>query len=259
MQAEFLPFFVFGLLSGYGFRFWLLRKHHVLIHLVLLYVFVVGFGGIGLIVLFQPTTHKVFFILGACVPFLKKALSMFGYVLDEFFQGIREKRARKQINKKRKRQERRSNQEAKQNNQARQKNQSHEQQDRTRQEQAKREEEIRQYREQQRQKEKPKDGSHTMEDQQQNKREQAKERPEQPKAPPPREPAQEVKKAQENRIYEQILGLSADWTQDDLKRAYRHQCQQLHPDKWEGKPKEIKAIMEAEYKAVQEAYKKLKK
>jgi hypothetical protein len=63
---------------------------------------------------------------------------------------------------------------------------------------------------------------------------------------------------QDNRSYTEILGLKDGWTQEDLKTAYRRECQRLHPDKWSGKPNAIRAILEAEYKMVQKAYHALK-
>ena len=62
---------------------------------------------------------------------------------------------------------------------------------------------------------------------------------------------------QEQRNFEEILGLSDGWTKSDLKAAYRQKCQQLHPDKWGGFPKNIALTMEKEYKEVQDAYKHL--
>lgn len=70
--------------------------------------------------------------------------------------------------------------------------------------------------------------------------------------PPPPPPTQDA------RSYMEILGLKEGWTQDDLKTAYRRECQRLHPDKWSGKPDAIRAILEAEYKMVQKAYHALK-
>jgi curved DNA-binding protein CbpA len=56
----------------------------------------------------------------------------------------------------------------------------------------------------------------------------------------------------------EILGLAPDWTPDELEKAYRRECQRLHPDKWTGKPPAIREAMEQEFKRVQEAYKRLK-
>jgi len=63
--------------------------------------------------------------------------------------------------------------------------------------------------------------------------------------------------ADDQRTHEEVLGLRAPWTQEDLKTAYRRESQRLHPDKWIGKPEPIRQAMEAEYKKVQEAYRTL--
>lgn len=57
---------------------------------------------------------------------------------------------------------------------------------------------------------------------------------------------------------EEILGLKTPWTQDDLKTAYKREAGRTHPDKWIGKPEAIRQAMEAEYKNIQEAYRRLK-
>ena len=61
----------------------------------------------------------------------------------------------------------------------------------------------------------------------------------------------------DQRTHEEVLGLKTQWTQEDLKTAYRRESQRLHPDKWIGKPEPIRQAMEAEYKRVQEAYRTL--
>ena len=78
-----------------------------------------------------------------------------------------------------------------------------------------------------------------------------------PKDPPPRQPPPHP--TPDTRTPEQVLGLVTGYTQDDLKTAYRRESQKLHPDKWAGKPEAIQQAMEAEFKAVQQAYKQLKK
>lgn len=70
---------------------------------------------------------------------------------------------------------------------------------------------------------------------------------------------QEIKTTKKKRTYEQILGLSDGWTEEDLKKAYQREANRTHPDKWIGKPQAMRDMMEAEYKAVQEAYRRLKK
>lgn len=64
---------------------------------------------------------------------------------------------------------------------------------------------------------------------------------------------------QDKRGYEQILGLSAGWTQEELKKAYQKEAQRTHPDKWVGESEHLRKQMEAEYKVIQKAYKTLKK
>ena len=86
-------------------------------------------------------------------------------------------------------------------------------------------------------------------------REQAeRERQEQGRAnePPPRG------EKSDPRSPEEILGLKPPWTQDDLKTAYKREAGRTHPDKWIGKPEVIRQAMEAEYKNIQEAYRRLK-
>lgn len=76
-----------------------------------------------------------------------------------------------------------------------------------------------------------------------------------------REQQERTKREQQDesdkRSNEEILGLSYGWTQEDLKVAYRHKCNQLHPDKWEKMPIQIQMMMEKEFKAIQQAYKNL--
>ena len=57
---------------------------------------------------------------------------------------------------------------------------------------------------------------------------------------------------------EEILRLSDGWTQEDLRKAHQRESNRTHPDKWIGKPQAMQDMMEAEYKAVQEAYRNLK-
>jgi len=61
-----------------------------------------------------------------------------------------------------------------------------------------------------------------------------------------------------DRTPEEILGLKPRWTPEDLQTAYRREAGRTHPDKWIGKPESIRQAMEAEYKMIQEAYRRLK-
>jgi DnaJ domain len=58
----------------------------------------------------------------------------------------------------------------------------------------------------------------------------------------------------EPRDPEAVLGLKAGYTDEDLRTAYKREAGRTHPDKWIGKPEAIRQLMEAEYKAIQEAY-----
>jgi hypothetical protein len=71
----------------------------------------------------------------------------------------------------------------------------------------------------------------------------------------------ERQRQQENtdtRSPEEVLGLLPQWTQDDLRNAYKREAGRTHPDKWIGKPEPIRQAMEEEYKRIQEAYRRLK-
>ncbi len=72
------------------------------------------------------------------------------------------------------------------------------------------------------------------------------------------EPPKSRPKNRDSRSPEEVLGLKAPWTPEDLKTAYRREAGRTHPDKWIGKPEPIRQAMEEEYKAIQEAYRKLK-
>jgi hypothetical protein len=63
----------------------------------------------------------------------------------------------------------------------------------------------------------------------------------------------------DNRRPEEVLGLSPNFTQSELKAAYQRESNRTHPDKWVNKPESIKKIMEAEQKQINAAYNKLKR
>lgn len=56
----------------------------------------------------------------------------------------------------------------------------------------------------------------------------------------------------------EILGLQPVFTFEELRKAYKEQCQRLHPDKWQDKPDSVRSVMEEELKRVNDAYNKLK-
>ncbi|MDD5228401.1 MAG: J domain-containing protein [Methylococcales bacterium] len=62
----------------------------------------------------------------------------------------------------------------------------------------------------------------------------------------------------DNRRPEEVLGLSPNFTQSELKAAYQRESNRTHPDKWVNKPESIRKIMEAEQKQINAAYNKLR-
>ena len=71
------------------------------------------------------------------------------------------------------------------------------------------------------------------------------------------DPKPEPPKA-DTRTSEEILGLKGNWTQEDLRKIYKSESQRTHPDKWIGKPANVRHAMEEEYKNIQQAYNQLK-
>lgn len=228
-NPDFIPMVTFGFLFAFGLSFWGKAKQGCFT--VSLYLYIFGTFTITLVVLplLMPNNPaKAFLVLGFLVFHLKTVgrwlISAFYWVVD-FSQ--ERKRATEYQKQQRQWEAKRASQE-------------HEQQSRYQQEQDRREQEANRRREEQRQ--------HQENERKRRQKEQAKE-------PPARKP--DTRKDQ--RSFEDILGLPVGWTQDDLKTAYRRECQRLHPDKWMSKPIHIQTIMEEEYKAVRNAYDKLKK
>lgn len=58
---------------------------------------------------------------------------------------------------------------------------------------------------------------------------------------------------------EDILGISDDFTEAELKMAYQRESNRTHPDKWTNKPDSLKKAMETEQKLINLAYRKLSK
>lgn len=56
---------------------------------------------------------------------------------------------------------------------------------------------------------------------------------------------------------EDILGLSDDFSQAELKTAYQRESNRTHPDKWANKPDSIRKVMEREQTLINLAYRKL--
>lgn len=190
--------------------------------------------------------------MGVGVPFSEHAVSVYWFLYDSITTLLREHRANQHEHHTQQRQKQQQKQNQYHNHQEPPNKPDFEPAENTyRQEQARREAEARQYREQQRQ---------ANEKHKTQKNEQAQNRGNQAQQePPPRQPTKAPIKAPENRTYEQILDLPPHWTQEDLKTAYKREAGRTHPDRWIGKPEIIIQEMEKEYKAIQEAYRRLKK
>jgi hypothetical protein len=63
----------------------------------------------------------------------------------------------------------------------------------------------------------------------------------------------------DTRTPEEVLGVEPGCRYDELKKAYRLQCQRLHPDRWQDRPPHIRAMLEEEQKRVNVAFQTLEK
>jgi len=81
--------------------------------------------------------------------------------------------------------------------------------------------------------------------------------------PPQRKESQDSKPDSEaepdNRTPQEILGLDANFTQAELKKARNEALKRCHSDKWADKPKTFQRAMEEETKKINWAYERLKK
>lgn len=228
-----ISFLIYGLVTGLLLKFWrIAKKHFFLMPFFLVPYFawaVIMFAFITV----QPQERKIWFLFGFALTFIKIfsiIWSPFVFVFETITEGIQERRADRRD---RERQQQREQE-------------SHNYQDRDqdiRAEQARREAEARANRARQ---------SGTSKGDHQGDREKVEDKKQQSET-------QEIKPAKQKRSYDQVLGLLAGWTEEDLKKAYQREANRTHPDKWIGKPQAMRGMMEVEYKAVQEAYRKLKK
>jgi F0F1-type ATP synthase membrane subunit b/b' len=238
---ESLSFLIYGLVTGLLLKFWKIAKRNIFIILFFLYAYGVWIASMYLLMFGQSQIRQAWFLFGFALTFIQIfsiirtiAFSPFTWAFETITDRVQERRAdRRDQYRQAEREER------EQNNRTEQERN----QDLFRAEQARREAEARANRARgARDGEAGNEQTRTDNDQIEDHRNQER------RSPPPRE----------RRSDEQILGLSSGWTQEDLKNAYKRESQRTHPDKWIGKPQAMQDMMEVEYKAVQEAYRRLK-
>lgn len=235
---ESLSFLIYGIVTGLLLKFWRIAKRNIFIILFFLYAYAVWLASMALLMSVQSQTRQAWFIFGFILTFLNIfsiirtiTFTPFTWAFETITDRVQERRADQRD---RERQQQRD-----------QENQNYHDRDQDiRAEQARREAEARANRARQTGsgKDNRQDDSEKIEDKNQRKRS-----------------TQEINPAERKRSYEEVLGLKSGWTQDDLKKTYQREANRTHPDKWIGKPQVMQDMMEAEYKAVQEAYRRLKK
>ena len=230
-----ISFLIYGLFTGLLLKFWRIARRNIIFILIFLYAYAVWLASMGLLMIPQSHEMQAWFIFGFALTLIKIfsiirtiIFSPFVFAYESITDGIGERRADRRDQQRREERERNDRTEQERN------------QDLFRQEQARREAEARERRG-------GNDRTRTDNDR-------IEDQPEQQRPPPPAPPP-----SGERRSYEQILGLNHGWTQEDLRKAYQREANRTHPDKWINKPQAIQDAMEAEYKAVQEAYRRLKR
>ena len=238
----FLSFFIYGYLSGFLFLLWKRSRWGCLLTIGFWYLYAVWCIFFSMLLGVQETSDQTWFVLGVALVFLRPLLQ--SVAVQHFIEDIRHvgrlgQRTWKAVTRSRTKatssgSQNQTNQNHQQANQSHQSQNQHSYNDTTEQarraEQARREAEARA-----RRAEKEKESQQS--------------RAEDPKPEPPKA---------DTRTPEEILGLKAGWTQEDLIKIYRSEAQRTHPDKWIGKPQSIRHAMEEEYKNIQQAYHQLK-
>jgi hypothetical protein len=232
---ESVSFLIYGLFTGFLLKFWKIAKRNIFIILFFLYAYAVWLASMAMLIIPQNHERQAWFIFGFILTFLNIfsiirmiIFTPFVFAYESITDGIGERRADRRDQQRREERERNDRTEQERN------------QDLFRQEQARREAEARARRG---------GGDQTRTDS-----DRIEDQRDQQRTPPPAQPP-----AGEQRSYEQILGLNSGWTQEDLRKAYQREANRTHPDKWIGKPQAVQDAMETEYKAVQEAYRRLKR
>lgn len=246
-----LPYLAYGIITGILFkpRGW---SKNIIYRLFFYYCYAVWVASMYLLMFGQSQTHQAWFIVGFILTFVSLSLlvSPFSFIAERVTESYRERSYQAE-------QERR----AEEQTQAHQANyHGHSNQDILRAEQLRREAEMRVYRGQ-----RPPEPTQSQQTQRPPHTQNPNESPHRPRvendsrAEPRPQDTRPTTTTAEQRSSEEILRLQAGWTQDDLRKAYKRESQRTHPDTWIGKPQAMQDIMEAEYKAVQEAYRKLKR
>jgi hypothetical protein len=237
----FLSFFIYGYLSGFLFLLWKRSRWGCLLTIIFWEAYIVWCIFISMFLGVQETSDQTWFVLGIALAFLRPLLQSVAvqhFIEDITHAGHLGRRAWQAVTRSRTKTTNSSNQNNQQTHQSQQSQQTNhgynQYNDTTEQarraEQARREAEARARRAEK-------------------ERESQQSRAEDPKSEPP---------TADKRTPEEILGLKGNWTQEDLRKIYKSESQRTHPDKWIGKPANVRHAMEEEYKNIQQAYNQLK-
>ena len=231
----FLSFFIYGYLSGFLFLLWKRSRWGCLLTVGFWYLYAVWCIFFSMLLGVQETSDQTWFVLGVALAFLRpllQSVAVQNFIEDMRHAGHLGQRAWQALTRSRTKATSQNHQQTHQSQQSQktynQYNDTTEQARRA--EQARREAEARARRAEK-------------------ERESQQSRAEDPKPEPPKA---------DTRTPEEILGLKAGWTQEDLIKIYRSEAQRTHPDKWIGKPAAVRHAMEEEYKNILQAYHQLK-
>jgi flagellar biosynthesis GTPase FlhF len=239
----FLSFFIYGYLSGFLFLLWKRSRWGCLLTIGFWYLYAVWCIWFGMLVSVQEVTNQTWFVLGVALAFLRPLLQ--SVAVQNFIEDMRQvghlgQRAWQAVTRSRTKAassgtQNQNHQQAHQSQQS-QNTYSHGNDQNNQQEQARRAEQARREAEARaRRSEKEKENQQSRAEDQ---------KPEPPTA--------------DTRTPEEILGLKAGWTQEDLIKTYKSEAQRTHPDKWIGKPAAIRHAMEEEFKNIRQAFDQLK-
>jgi E3 ubiquitin-protein ligase DOA10 len=233
-----ISFLIYGLVTGLLLKFWRIAKRNIFVILFFLYAYAVWLASMALLMSVQSQTQQAWFLFGFALTFIKIFsiirtifFTPFVFAFETITERVQEHRADRRDHQRQQQRERES--------------QNYDRDQDIRAEQARREAEARANRARQ---------SGNRQDDRQGDNEKIENNNQRKRNNPP-----EAKHTERKRSYEEVLGLKNGWTQDDLKKSYQREANRTHPDKWIGKPQAIQDMMEAEYKAVQEAYRRLKR